>query len=190
MLTRLKEQDFTHRREPMAFAKDDPACKYLKSSLVATDHVDRELSLAIGELAPFLHWKRIGEHVSRPPQGIMNDYTFSQIIGPDGVYPGDDFMMGLFIIGPEQYYPEHLHAAPEFYWLFSGPTEWRFSTDGTWTQKEAGELQWIKPFITHGIRTLDVPLFSLWAWTNDIDGDYEFLGGKGKSQFNERPVLS
>ena len=94
-------------------------------------------------------------------------------------------MLGLFIIGPGQLCPEHLHAAPEFYWLFSGPTEWRFSIDGPWTQKKAGELQWNKPKGVHAMRTLDVPLFAVWAWTQDIDGDFRILGADGTTPFNQ-----
>lgn len=188
-LARLNAQDCTQRREPKVPAKRDPACRYLAAGLAATWHVDTNVCAAIGDLAPLLHWQRIPEHVSRPPGDFMDDYAYTQIIGPSGVYPGDDFMLGLFIIGPGQLYPDHLHAAPEFYWLFSGPTEWRFSVDGPWTQKKAGELQWNKPQHVHAMRTLDVPLFALWVWTQDIDGDFRILGAGGTTPFNQPAAL-
>ena len=184
-LIRLAAQNRTHRSEPMASANSDPACRHLETGLALTKQVDKKLCAAITDLAPLLHWKWIGKHVPKPPTGLMTDYAFCQIIGPSGIYPGNDFMMGLFIIGPRQYYPEHQHTAPELYWLFSGPTQWRFRVDGDWIHKEAGELQWNKPHAIHGICTTDVPLFALWAWTNDIDGDFEILGSGGKAKFNE-----
>ncbi len=188
-LARLSAQDCTQRRESKVSAKRDPACRYPAAGLDATRHVDKNVSAAIGDLVPLLHWQRIPEHVSRPPGSFMDDYAFTKIIGPNGVYPGDDFMLGLFIIGPGQFYPDHLHAAPEFYWLFSGPTEWRFSVDGPWIQKNAGELQWNKSFDAHAMRTLDVPLFAVWAWIQDIDGDFSILGADGKSPFNQPAAL-
>lgn len=115
----------------------------------------------------------------------MEDYAYAQIIGPSGTYPGNDFMLGLFIIGPGQFYPDHQHAAPEFYWLFSGPSEWRFSIDGPWVRKGAGEAQWNRPFDSHAMRTSDVPLFALWAWTKDIDGDFGIHGAEGRAPLNQ-----
>jgi len=184
-LVRLNAQYFTHVRESMAPAKRDPACRYLPAGLAATWHVDKNLSVAIGDLAPLLHWQRIPEHVSRPPGDFMDDYAYAQIIGPSGIYPGEDFMLGLFIIGPGQFYPDHRHAAPELYWLLSGPTQWRFSVDGPWTQKRAGELQWNKPQQVHAMRTSDVPLFAVWAWTQDVDGNFHILGSDGATPINQ-----
>jgi hypothetical protein len=188
-LTRLNTQDCTQRSGPKVSAKRDPACRHLAAGLAATWHVDKNLSTTIGNLAPLLHWQRIPEHVPRPPGSFMDDYTFAQIIGPSGVYPGDDFMMGLFVIGPKQFYPDHFHAAPEFYWLFSGPTQWRFSAHGPWVVKKAGELHWNKSYDSHAIRTSNVPLFALWAWTHDIEGDFSILGADGKSAFNQLVTL-
>jgi len=184
-LTRLNEQDFAQRREPMVPAKRDSACRHLAASLAATWHVDKNVCTAIGDLASSLHWQRIPEHVPQPPAGFMDDYAYAQIIGPSGIYPGDDFMLGLFIIGPGQFCPEHLHAAPEFYWLFSGPTEWRFSAGGPWMQKKAGELQWNNAEDIYAMRTLDAPLFAAWAWTHDIDGDFRILEADGKAPINQ-----
>ncbi len=175
-LSRLNAQDCTQRHEPTVATKRDLACRHLAAGLAATWHIDKDISTAIGDLAQSLHWQRIPEHVPRPGGSFMDDYAFANLIGPGGVYPGDDFMLGLFIIGPGQIYPDHLHAAPELYWLFSGPTEWRFSVDGPWIQKKAGELHWNNSSESHAIRTLAAPLFAAWAWTRDIDGDFSILG--------------
>lgn len=188
-LTRLRTQDLTRRREPAPPAGRDPACRHLAAGLAAAWHVDKKVCAAIGDLAPLLHWQRIPEQVSRPPGGIMNDYAYAQIIGPSGVYHGDDFMLGLFIIGPGQLYPAHLHGAPELDWLFSGPTEWRFSVDGPWIRKRAGDLQWNKPRDVHAMRTTDVPLFAVWAWPRDIDRDFHILGADGGAPLNQEMRL-
>ena len=188
-LARLRAQDLTRRREPTLPARRDPACRHLAVGLAAAWHVDEKVCAAIGDLAPLLHWQRIPAHVSRPPGGIMDDYAYTQIIGPSSVYSGDDFMLGLFIIGPGQFYPDHLHGAPEFYWLFSGPTQWRFSVDGPWIRKKAGDLQWNEPRDVHAMRTSDVPLFAAWAWPRDIDGNFRILGGDGGAPLN-RPAGS
>ncbi|MGI9463402.1 MAG: dimethylsulfonioproprionate lyase family protein, partial [Aestuariivirgaceae bacterium] len=91
-LARWKTQDSARRHAPEVAAKRDPACRHLAAGLAATWHIDKNLCTAIGDLAPLLQWQRIPEHVPRPPGGFMDDYAFTRIIGPGGVYPGDDFM--------------------------------------------------------------------------------------------------
>ena len=118
----------------------------------------------------------------------MDDYAYAKIVGPGGVYPGEDFMLGLFIIGPHQFYPDHLHDAPEFYWLFTGPSDWRFAPEQPWTAKPAGALQWNPSHLSHAMRTGEVALFSLWAWTRDIAGDFTIVGAEGKAPLNSPPA--
>ena len=166
--------------------QQDAACRHLTAGLASAQAVDRALAEALAALAPLLHWQRIPEHVPHPPDPFMDDYAFAKIFGPQGVYPGEDFMMGLFIIGPQQFYPTHLHQAPELYWLFSSPTEWRFGEDAPWETKPPGALHWNRPYHSHAMRTGDVPFFALWAWTRDIDGDYHIVGAEGAVPLNRQ----
>ena len=166
--------------------QQDPACRHLTAGLASARQVDSALAEALAALAPLLHWQRIPEHVPHPPDPFMDDYAFAKIFGPQGIYPGEDFMMGLFIIGPRQFYPTHLHQAPELYWLFSGPTDWRFGEEAPWETKPPGALHWNRPYHPHAMRTGDVPFFALWAWTRDIDGDYRIVGAEGAVPLNRQ----
>lgn len=185
-LARLEAQDRTRSAAPALAARREPACCHLPAALTSARQVDRTLGEALGALAPLLHWQRIPDHVPHPPGPFMEDYAFAKIFGPRGVYPGADFMLGLFIIGPGQFYPAHQHAAPELYWLLSGPTEWQFSDNGPWITKQAGDLRWNRPHEPHAMRTSKAVFFALWAWTRDIDGDYSIVGAEGPSPLNQR----
>ncbi len=178
-LTRLAAQDRRQRHAPSQRATHDPACQHLPLAFAATRELDKDLGDALDALAPHLRWERIPERVPRPTGPFMDDYAYAQIIGPTGIYPGDDFMLGLFVIGPGQFYPDHLHQAPELYWLFTGPTQWRFSVLGPWVRKEAGQVQWNRSHESHAMRTEEVPLFAMWAWTRDIHGDFRIAGSDG-----------
>ena len=37
----------------------------------------------------------------------MDSYAYSEFIGPDGFFPGDDFLMGLLLLGPDRLYKDH-----------------------------------------------------------------------------------
>ncbi len=184
----LKRQERPHSGVPGFSPRQDPACRHLDAGLAAARQVDPDLGAALEAIAPLLDWHRIPPHVPRPPEPFMDDYAYTKIVGPGGVYPGDDFMLGLFIIGPHQFYPDHLHDAPEFYWLFSGPSNWRFAVDAPWNVKLAGALQWNQAHLSHAMQTGEVALFSLWAWTRDIAGDFTIVGAEGKAPLNSPPA--
>jgi hypothetical protein len=97
----------------------------------------------------------------------MDNYAYAELIGPNGFFAGDDFLLGLLLLGPGIHYRDHHHAAPELYWLLTGPSEWRRGS-GDFKMRDAGDVIWHEPSIVHSTRTLRTPLLAVWAWTRDV----------------------
>jgi len=185
VLTRLNAQNCSQSLTPNANFQNVSTCRYLATTLRTTYESNQPLADSIAALAPYLKWERMGPHIPRPPGPFMDDYAFTKIVGPNGVFPGDDFMMGFFMMGPDQYYHGHYHAAPEHYWLLSGPSEWQFSPDGPWEEQPAGTALWNRSFQFHATRTGAAPLLAIWAWTRDISGIYQIAGAGGASTLDK-----
>ena len=62
--------------------------------------------------------------------GFSENYGWCEIIGPQGFFKGDDFLLGLLMLGPQRHYKDHYHPAPELYWPLTGPTEWKQGAGG------------------------------------------------------------
>ena len=51
------------------------------------------------------------------------------LIGPNSCgYQNDDFLLGLFMLGPRTLYRDHKHDAPELYLNLTDQSGWRFKT--------------------------------------------------------------
>ena len=166
-LSRLAEQDMS----PSAFREPEPrtlpACAWLAETIAATMMVSPSVSAALAEIAPHLRWKQNSNYSDELlGEGYMASYAYSEFIGPDGFYPGDDFLMGLLLLGPNRTYKDHAHPAPEIYWTLTGPSLWR-RAPGEFAARPAGSVIWHAPSVIHATRTQDQPLLALWIWTEN-----------------------
>ena len=166
-LSRLAEQDMAASafREPEP--RTLPACTWLAETIAATMMVSPSVSAALAEIAPHLRWKQNSNYSDELlGEGYMASYAYSEFIGSDGFYPGDDFLMGLLLLGPNRTYKDHAHPAPEIYWTLTGPSLWRHAP-GEFAARPAGSVIWHAPGMIHATRTQDEPLLALWIWTQD-----------------------
>ncbi len=85
-------------------------------------------------------------------QGFGENYGWCEIIGPQGFFKGDDFILGLLMLGPQRHYKDHYHPAPELYWPLTGPTEWKQGGGGFET-KQAGAVIYHAPNVHHATKT-------------------------------------
>ncbi|CAN5444739.1 hypothetical protein BH10PSE7_BH10PSE7_07490 [soil metagenome] len=176
ILTRLGEQ----RLDTAAFAAPEarrlPACRYFPETASAAMLVSPALAAALASCEDFLRWKQNPNYSDAVMgAGYMNSYAYAELVGPDGFFAGDDFLLGLMILGPGLHYRDHYHAAPELYWLLTGPSDWK-SGAGGYGSREAGAMIWHKPFVVHATRTLDQPLLTIWAWTRDVSEAARLVG--------------
>jgi hypothetical protein len=166
-LSRLAGQDISVAacREPRP--RNLSACIWLAETIAATMLVSPSVSASLAEIAPHLRWKQNANYSDELlGEGYMASYAYCEFIGPDGFFRGDDFLMGLLLLGPDRYYKDHAHPAPELYWTLTGPSLWR-RAPGEFETRAAGSAIWHAPNIVHATRTTGEPLLAMWIWTED-----------------------
>jgi hypothetical protein len=145
-----------------------PACRHLPEAIGEAVMVAEGVAAAIAAVEDGLAWQQnpnYSDEVMGQP-GYMDNYAHAELIGPTGAVAGDDFLLGLFILGPHLHYPPHRHPAPELYWLLSGGSLWWREGDD-WRQRPADATIWHAPMVAHATRTGDGPLLAVYAWTRD-----------------------
>jgi hypothetical protein len=176
VLARLGEQRLDERSYTPPQPRRLPACRYFPETVSAAMLVSPALAAALAACEDDLRWKQNPNYSDAVlGAGYMQGYAYAELVGPDGFYPGDDFLLGLMILAPGLHYRDHFHAAPELYWLLTGPSDWKRGAGGYET-REAGATLWHKPFVVHATRTLDTPLLCVWAWTRDVAEAAKLVG--------------
>lgn len=177
---RLAAQDFSESayREPEPQLL--PACRYLPEAIASTMMLDSTLAAGLAEIEDRLAWRQNPNYcdAAMGQPGYMNAYAYAEIVGPGGAFPGDDFLLGLLLLGPGLHYPDHAHPAPELYWLLTGPSEWRRG-EKPFDRKKPGDTIWHPPGVAHAIRTGEAPLLALYMWTRDVREPARLVGGGG-----------
>lgn len=177
VLSALARHDFTRaalqRHEPRSLR----ACSLLPETVGAAITVASDVAAAIAAVERELHWQQNPNYsdAAMGQRGYMDGYAYAEIVGPSGFFAGDDFLLGLLLIGPDRIYPEHWHAAPELYWTLTGPSKWKNGT-GAWAVREAGALFWHDPFVVHATATDATPLLAIWAWARDVATPARLVG--------------
>jgi len=144
-----------------------PVLSHLAPCVAEVMMVDADLAAALAALADDLAWRQSEAYSdSLLGEGFMDGYGWCQFIGPYGFFPGDDFLLGLLMLGPNRHYRDHFHPAPELYWPLAGRAFWKRG-NGPLLRREPGESIWHSPGEIHATRTGDTPLLALWCWTRD-----------------------
>jgi hypothetical protein len=169
VLVRLAEQDLADSSFTPPQPRILPACSMLPDVVGAALPVASDVAAAIAALEDDLHWQQNPTYsdVAMGRIGYMEGYAYAEIIGPNGFFRGNDFLLGFLLLGPKRVYREHYHAAPELYWMLTGPSRWKRGAGG-WEELQAGDIRWHQPFVVHATETSHVPLLCLWAWTRDV----------------------
>jgi quercetin dioxygenase-like cupin family protein len=163
-LARLAEQDLSIAALLEPEPRRLPACRHLAELTAHAMMIDAGVAAAVASCEDALHWVQNPNYAH---DSAMADYAYCEIVGPRGFFTGEDFLLGLMIIGPERIYRDHLHKAPELYWLLTGPTDWSHAY-GPYQAYEAGDTLWHPANLVHATRTLHAPLLAVWAWTRDV----------------------
>jgi len=177
VLTRLAEQDLAADMFTLPRPRTLPACSMLPDTVGAALTVASDVAAAIAAIEDDLHWQQNPSYsdAAMGRGGYMDGYAYAEIIGPEGFFPGDDFLLGFFLLGPNRLYREHYHPAPELYWLLTGPSRWKRGAGG-WEELAAGDMRWHPPFVVHATETSSAPLLCLWAWTSDVAEPARLVG--------------
>lgn len=177
VLGRLAEQAIGEA----AFRNPDPVrlpvLQYLPDCIGEVMLLDPDLAAAIAATEADLQWRQTASYSDRVlGEGFTDNYGWAEIIGPHGVFPGDDFLLGLLMLGPGRHYKDHYHPAPELYWPLTGPSDWKMGAGG-YEARAAGETIWHIPWKVHATATADKPLLAVWCWTRDTGTPVKLIGG-------------
>jgi len=177
VLRRLAEQDLSQAAFRRPQPARVPACRHLPATVGAAIMVDAALAAALAGMEDELNWRQSEGYsdAAMGQPGFMDNYGFAEIVGSHGCFAGDDFRLGFFLLGPGLHYLDHAHAAPELFWLLTGPSEWGRGEDD-FAIRQAGEMIWHHPHEVHATRTHDQPLLALWAWTRDTGDPPRLVG--------------
>lgn len=167
VLERLAEQDLGDAAFQRAEPHRLPVLRHLPQAIGETMLFDADIAAAIAALEDHFNWRQSAAYTDeRLGQGFCDNYGWTEIVGPHGFFPGDDFLLGLLILGPDRHYTDHYHPAPELYWPLTGGTAWRQGT-GTFEINPAGAAIWHPSMVPHATRTREAPLLAVWSWTSD-----------------------
>jgi hypothetical protein len=145
-----------------------PVRRYLAQTVAETMMLSADIAAAIAAVEDHLCWKQSEPYSDAVlGEGFMANYGWCQLVGPAGFFPGDDFLLGLLLLGPGRHYRDHFHPAPELYWPLTGASLWR-QGGGGFAEKPAGTVIWHAANEIHATRTGSAPLLAVWSWTRDV----------------------
>lgn len=138
--------------------------------------LDADLAAALAAIEDQLQWRQSPSYSDALlGEGFIANYGWCEIAGSCGFFPGNDFRLGLLLLGPNRHYKDHYHPAPELYWPLTGPTDWKQGAGGFET-RAAGDVIWHVPWKVHATITHDKPLLAVWSWTKDADTPAKLVG--------------
>ena len=141
-----------------------PVCKYLQTAIsnaTNTEKVDiKELAKSIYSISSHLKWQYGYESL---PQSMVERFAYTEILGPRGPVFSSKLALGLVLLGPGCFYPEHFHAnTSESYICISGEC----SINGKIIK--AGDYFYNPPEKSHYIIShQEVPCLLAYAWISD-----------------------
>lgn len=129
--------------------------------------LDTSLAAQLAAIEDHLNWRQTSAYTDAVlGEGFTANYGWAELVGPRGFFKGDDFLLGLLMLGPHRHYRDHLHPSPELYVPLTSGSLWRRAPGG-FAEKSPGAVIWHEPNEIHATRTGDRPLLALWAWTRD-----------------------
>jgi Dimethlysulfonioproprionate lyase len=157
-------------RSPRALTSNDqPVLRHLVRAVNSADEAFTPLVSAVQSVHPFLCWSQNPKYTDDVMgEGFSRNYAWAELIGSNGLLSGDDFVMGILLLGPGQHYIDHWHKAPELYVPLVGGAKWR-KGEGDFVERKAGEIIWHPPMVKHAMKTGELPLLAVYAWTRDTD---------------------
>ena len=176
VLARLSDQQLDSANfNPQQLARL-PVLKFLPDCIGQTMLLDADLAAAIAAIEDDLCWRQSASYTDAIlGEGFGDNYGWAEIIGSGGFFEGDDFRLGLFMLGPQRHYKDHYHPAPELYWPLTGPSDWKAGAGG-FASRAAGEIIWHIPWKVHATATDTTPLLAIWCWTRDTDTPAKLVG--------------
>lgn len=160
---------------PRGTPSQAPALRYLDTACRAANAAPslRPALDAIAGGRDELSWRQS----CRPdaPDLYNDNHAFVELAGPDGHVPAEDFRFGLFLLGPDVFYPSHIHEAEEIYLILSGTAQWQ-QDDAPFRPEPPGSIVHNASLQPHAMQVAAEPLLMFWGWCGDIGwAQYRFV---------------
>jgi hypothetical protein len=167
VLERLAEQQIGEPQFREPEPRGLPVLRHLPQCIGECMLLDPDLAAAIAAVEEHCRWLQSASYTDEIlGEGFTASYGWTEIIGPKGFFPGDDFLLGLLMLGPDRHYRDHYHPAPELYWPLTAGSLWSRDS-GPFTEKPQGNIIWHEQMTMHATKTQDAPLLAVWSWTRD-----------------------
>lgn len=167
VLSLLAEQDVSEAAFRAPEPRGLPVLAHLPHCIGETMLIAPDLAASIAAIEEHLQWRQSASYTDAVlGEGFSANYGWAEIIGPNGFFAGDDFLLGLLMLGPHRHYRDHYHPAPELYWPLTSESRW--SREGQpFVEQPQGAIIWHPPMALHATITVETPLLAVWAWTRD-----------------------
>jgi quercetin dioxygenase-like cupin family protein len=143
-----------------------PACLHLADALAearASSPSVARVADAFAAIEPALPWKR-RPNAKAAGNLFADNHANAVIVGPDGLEPRDDVLMGVSLMAPKLQYPDHRHPPEEIYLVLS-KGQWR-QGEGPWHEPGPGRVVFNPSNVVHAMRSTDRSLLAIWClWT-------------------------
>jgi Dimethlysulfonioproprionate lyase len=167
VLGRLAEQDLGAKSFVEPLSQRLPVTRYFAEAIAETMMLEPDMAAALAALDGHFNWRQNTSYTDEAlGEGFFKNYGWCQIVGPRGFFKGEDFLLGLLMLGPNRHYRDHYHPAPELYWPLTGPAQWKQGQGGFET-KQAGDIIWHASNVLHATKTDDRPMLAVWSWASD-----------------------
>jgi len=140
-----------------------PVCRYLEPALDnarAGPAPIAALAEAFQAIRPILRWQRRIDAESLGAS-FYDGHANTWLVGPNGLEPRSDVIVGASLLAPGIRYPDHDHPPEELYVVMS-EGEW-FEEHRGWYTPGVGGIVYHPSGVTHAMRSGAVPLLALWC---------------------------
>ena len=119
---------------------------------------------ALATVAPELAWRTRPDRESDDPN-FSKAHANAVLVGEGGLENRSDLRIGVSLLAPNTFYPNHRHPPEEVYVALS-PGDWRQNEDA-WMTPGPGGLVHNPPNIWHSMRSGPAPLLAIWTLLMD-----------------------
>ena len=127
-----------------------------------------ELYGPLKALTPLLRWMQSPHyHPDKCPRDFLENYAYSELVGPDGLCLSTTASMGIMLLGPDTYYPPHLHPSIECLYVLSGRGTWHLE-NGPTISLPPGTAVFIPYGRTHSFWSMDAPMAAVYLCSGDV----------------------
>lgn len=138
-----------------------PATRYLAEALTDSQNGPAAaLAAAFQQIEPRLAWQRRPDRETSDPN-FPNAHASTVIVGDGGIETHTDVRIGVSLLAPNTFYPDHHHPPEEVYVVLTEGA-WR-QGDGPWHERGPGTLVYNTPNVVHAMQSGSKPLLAIWT---------------------------